>query len=287
MKTYSVGEICKLCNVTVKKLRYYEEKGILSPVPRDENNNFRYYTQEHIYELTAARALKDSDMSLSNVKDVIHGKSVDDIKSLLEQQKKAAFDQITLSLNRYEHSTVTYTKLMEALSVLRLDNTVEQMPLKCEIVEREEQNIVAIPYSATWEDETCYDIEHLPKIQELSLMANSYPVNTLLYLTYDHFDSTTCTFDNKVHEYKIATPVSGSWKGEFSDTIPAYRGISAIHVGDPKNEQLYSTYIHMLEWAKSEGYHLANWSVEEWLISPLITGNKDFWVIRITIPFRD
>ena len=32
-----------------------------------------------------------------------------------------------------------------------------------------------------------------------------------------------------------------------------------------------------------------NWpgSVEEWLISPMITNNKDFWILRIIIPFKE
>ena len=42
----------------------------------------------------------------------------------------------------------------------------------------------------------------------------------------------------------------------------------------------------LLHWAKEQNYRLENWSVEEWLISPMITNNKDFWVVRIIIPFK-
>ena len=287
MNVYSVNDICKLCGVTRKQLRYYEERGILSEVPRDAGNNYRYYTQEHIYEIVAAKALKDIDMPLNAIKDVIHGKNVSSIQNLLQQQKKLAYEQLEISLNRYEQSTVTYTKLTEALSYLKLRSCQDQLSPMCEIIEREEQSVVAIPYAATFEDETCFDIEYLPRIQELAWEANATPINTLIYITYNHFNSAACTFDNQVHNFKIATPVSER-KQPHRDysVIKAFRGVSAIHIGDPKNKRLYNTYMSILLWAKEHGYELENWSVEEWLISPLITDNKDLWVIRIMIPFK-
>ena len=56
MQTFSTNEICELCQVSRKQLRYYEEKGLLSQVPRHSGNNYRYFTHEHIYEIVAAKA---------------------------------------------------------------------------------------------------------------------------------------------------------------------------------------------------------------------------------------
>ena len=44
--------------------------------------------------------------------------------------------------------------------------------------------------------------------------------------------------------------------------------------------------MRLMDWAKGQGYELENCSLEEWLISPMITYNKELWVIRIMIPFR-
>lgn len=60
MKTYNTNEICQLCDVSRKQLRYYEERGMLSAVPRYKDNNYRYYTHQHICEIVAAKALKIS-----------------------------------------------------------------------------------------------------------------------------------------------------------------------------------------------------------------------------------
>lgn len=120
MRTYSTNEICKLCDVSRKQLRYYEERGLLSSVPRDEGNNYRYYTSEHIYEIVAAKALRRIDMPLSEMKDLIYGNNVGHIQLSLQRQIDSARDNLENSLRQYEQSVRVYTRLVEALSLLRL-----------------------------------------------------------------------------------------------------------------------------------------------------------------------
>ena len=60
-----------------------------------------------------------------------------------------------------------------------------------------------------------------------------------------------------------------------------------LHIGDPKNKSLYRSYMRLLSWVKEHNFELENHSVEEWLISPMITNNKELWVIRIMIPFKN
>lgn len=62
--------------------------------------------------------------------------------------------------------------------------------------------------------------------------------------------------------------------------------MSTLHIGDPKDTRLCASYMRLMDWAKGQGYELENCSLEEWLISPMITYNKELWVIRIMIPFR-
>ncbi|MEM5779690.1 MAG: MerR family transcriptional regulator [Lawsonibacter sp.] len=287
MKTYNTNEICRLCGVSRKQLRYYEERGILGAVPRQCGNNYRYYTHEHIYEIVAAKALKNIDMSLAEMKDVIYGKSVGSIQLSLQQQLNSARENLETSLRQYEQSAIIYAKLAEALSFLKLHYRQTDTDLTAEVIDHAEQDVVSLSYSSTFEDEACCDIECLPKIQMLTQEVNAISFGALLYMTYDHFDSGSCSFDHQIHNFKIAAPVLDRKKSCLHyDTVPAFRGVSAIHIGSPKKKRLYHTYMNLLRWAKDQGYQLENWSVEEWLISPMITNNKDLWVIRIMIPFK-
>ena len=100
MNQYSTNKLCQLCGVSRKQLRYYEERGILSDVPRSDGNNYRYYTQEHIYEIVAAKGLKNIDMSLAEMKDVIYGKNVGTIQLSLQKQLNLARENLEQSLRQ-------------------------------------------------------------------------------------------------------------------------------------------------------------------------------------------
>ncbi len=43
---YRIGSFAKVSNVTAKQLRYLEEKDLLIPKMRKENNNYRYYSHD-------------------------------------------------------------------------------------------------------------------------------------------------------------------------------------------------------------------------------------------------
>lgn len=286
MRKYSTNEICQLCSVSRKQLRYYEERGFLSDVPRRQENNYRYYTSEHVYEIVAAKALRNIDMSLNEMKDIVYGNHVGAIQQSLEQQLSNAKDALELSLHQYEQSAIVYSKISEALAFLRLHykGASEITP---EIVNYPGQDIVSLSYETTFEDETYMDVDYLPKIQNIAQNVNAVSIGSLLYTTYGHFDSDTVMFDGAVHPYKIAIPVLDQKKPcDYYDSIPPFHGVSTLHIGDPKDGKLYDSYIRLLIWAKKQGYKLQNNSLEEWLISPMITNNKDLWVIRIVIPFK-
>ncbi len=287
MRTYSTNEICKLCDVSRKQLRYYEERGLLSSVPRDEGNNYRYYTSEHIYEIVAAKALRRIDMPLSEMKDLIYGNNVGHIQLSLQRQIDSARDNLENSLRQYEQSVRVYTRLVEALSLLRLHSGGGgELPI--EMVDCARRDIISLSYSTTFEDEFYDDVDYIPRIQSIAQSVNAVSVDSLVYMTYDHFDSDTHVFDGGVHSFKIGIPVADRKRPCANyDFIPAFRGVSTFHIGSPKGKRLHDSYIRLFRWAEQRGCRLESWSVEDWLISPMITNNKELWVIQIIVPIRE
>jgi DNA-binding transcriptional MerR regulator len=64
--TYSIGEFAKIVGVTMSTLRYYEKEGLLTP-HRNENN-LREYTDNDIGWVRFLLHLKDSGMSMTELK---------------------------------------------------------------------------------------------------------------------------------------------------------------------------------------------------------------------------
>lgn len=65
---YKIGELSKLCNISVKTLRYYDSVGLLIPDEIDQFTGYRYYSAAKLSELYRIIALKELGFSLDDIK---------------------------------------------------------------------------------------------------------------------------------------------------------------------------------------------------------------------------
>ena len=145
---------------------------------------------------------------LGEMKDIIYGRNVASIQHSLQQQMDSAKEALEICLRHYEQSMAAYAKLAEALSFLKLHPALDKEDMM-EVVDYPGQDVVSLPYRATFEDDLCLDVEHLPKIQNIAQQVNAVSIGSLLYTTVGHFDSDACTFDHKIHDFKIDHPRGG------------------------------------------------------------------------------
>jgi DNA-binding transcriptional MerR regulator len=62
-----IGEFSRLCQVTVKTLRYYDEIGLLKPSQTDKFTDYRYYTIDQLPRIHSIMALKELGLSLEEI----------------------------------------------------------------------------------------------------------------------------------------------------------------------------------------------------------------------------
>lgn len=65
---YKIGELSKLCNISVKTLRYYDAKGLLIPDEIDKFTGYRYYSASKLEECYRVIALKELGFSLDEIR---------------------------------------------------------------------------------------------------------------------------------------------------------------------------------------------------------------------------
>ncbi len=63
-----IGEVSKITNLPIKTLRFYEEKGLISPDYRNESNK-RVYSEENIRWITFVKHLRGTGMALKEIKE--------------------------------------------------------------------------------------------------------------------------------------------------------------------------------------------------------------------------
>lgn len=65
-----IGDFAKLFNVSIKTIRFYEEKGLINPTYIDIYTGYRYYDDKNINEMSKILALKNLGLELKEIKNI-------------------------------------------------------------------------------------------------------------------------------------------------------------------------------------------------------------------------
>jgi DNA-binding transcriptional MerR regulator/DNA-directed RNA polymerase subunit RPC12/RpoP len=105
MSKYTTGEIAKLCGVSVRTVQYYDTRGILTPSELSEGGR-RLYSETDLQRMKIICFLRELDLPLSSIGDLLseeHPESV--ISLLLEQQEKTLREEIAQRQARLDKLT--------------------------------------------------------------------------------------------------------------------------------------------------------------------------------------
>ncbi len=83
-----IGEVSSLCNISIKTLRFYEEKGLIKPIEVDQFTGYRHYDEQNVKEIYKIQFLKDAGFSLDEIKNFDENSLSDKVKSLKKDIKK-------------------------------------------------------------------------------------------------------------------------------------------------------------------------------------------------------
>lgn len=104
-----IADICKQFNIPAATLRYYEDEGLLDPVPRNSSGH-REYGEKELRRINFIQCMKKAGMSIEGIKQYVElyhegDHTIDKRKDILE-------NQLSLILKQIEdlESSVTYLK---------------------------------------------------------------------------------------------------------------------------------------------------------------------------------
>lgn len=69
-RTYTIGELSRLSGVSVRRIRFYSDRGLLPPVGRT-SSNYRVYSDTDIARLDLIRSLSDAGVALDSVEKLL------------------------------------------------------------------------------------------------------------------------------------------------------------------------------------------------------------------------
>lgn len=241
----TIGAFSRICQVTKKTLRHYDELGLLQPEYTAENG-YRYYTAGQLRTMLLISRLKSYGFSLPEIAGVL--KSAEDsylLQRLAEKRK-------TLQQ--------TATQLAHTLTLLQQDmDKIERG------IDFMHQDIIVsttqYPESRIFSLRKTIDVadfsELFPQLYTALQQKNLTPVGPPMTLYYDE------DFDPHHADVEVAVPVN--------DTVDGTRMLAgglhcmATLIGPYEKENFTAIYVALMKWAEENGYHVTNAPFERYV----------------------
>lgn len=90
---YTIGQVAKFLGVSRDTLKFYEEKGLVSP-RKDKENGYRRYNDHDIYDVITTNFYRQLDIEVKRIQEIRHSKSIVDIEQLLQEKKQGLKEEI-------------------------------------------------------------------------------------------------------------------------------------------------------------------------------------------------
>lgn len=155
---YSIGNLAKLSNSTVRTLRYYDEIGLLTPFQLSEGGH-RYYEEKDVIKLQYIKVLKEIGFSLIT------------IREMLEYQYLSHKDALTMQLKVLELEKERIEERSRSIRYLLQLSEFEQLANWKDVFDRIPMNTSSTTtevYEHIWSDhfskEEVQFFKDLPKI---------------------------------------------------------------------------------------------------------------------------
>lgn len=93
-KLFSIGEVSKIKEITIKALRYYHEKEILIPRHIDEMTNYRYYSIDQFIHIDIIKGCRELGTSIKELQEIFKTCDTDKLLEFLNYKKTSAEESI-------------------------------------------------------------------------------------------------------------------------------------------------------------------------------------------------
>jgi len=151
MSKYTTGEIAKLCDVSVRTVQYYDNRGILVPSELSEGGR-RLYSDDDLRRMKIICFLREAGISINSIAELFADRNPENILSvLLEQQEMSIRDELSEQQKKLDiiESIKREVKEVENFSVESIGDIAYAMKQKKKLSKmRALMVITGIPVSA-------------------------------------------------------------------------------------------------------------------------------------------
>lgn len=119
---YKIGDFAKLAHISISRLRYYDEIGLLKPYSINKDSNYRFYDSTQLDRVATIKSFQRHGMSLQQMKKILHNKNNFFQQMAIFSENKVdelnrQIDTLIHMRNEYENLALTYPVLARELEI--------------------------------------------------------------------------------------------------------------------------------------------------------------------------
>ena len=264
---YSIGEISKLCCVSISKLRYYDEIGVIKPCFVDEESGYRYYDSETFLLLSVLKYYQKCGFKLKEITTLLQRMDLDHLEPMFDRQIASLEHQIMLLRMRCD-SIAAWRELIY-----------------------EQRSAVAGIIRHVWYDETEMRISTPRPSNSISysiLVANvemgnqSAQIDTMMGIgpLYFYFSKSNCHDLSTAKIYMRPHPLETSPAPR--ERLGNHGALVCYHKGSL--DTVHRTYQKILEYAELHAISLRGDAYERSIIDGWSTKKEDEFLMELILP---
>ena len=264
---YSIGDVSKICNVSRKAMRFYDEIGLIKP-DKVGSNNYRYYSREALLNLTILKYYKQMGFKLEEMRALMDTEEYQVIEHGFLEKIRELREEATAIQDKLTSVSDWYDLLLEAQTVI-LNNATE---VSIKYIEPEEYGCMEQAYNAD-SKEACINLDWTEHLDEINCEIAGAVM--IVFPSYKERMQDTCETMRIMQ--KMIRP------GRKSQTIRMGGGmfLSCYHIGP--HTTLNRTYEKMIDWAAEHNYKLGEEAWERYVTDYWTTKNEEMFVTEIRL----
>ena len=250
----TIGEFSKICKVTTRTLRHYDDINLIKPIKINEENNYRLYDVSQIRTILLINRLKKYNFSLEEIKEVLINEDKDFIKTKIIE-KKLLIQKIIEDYKKIQKEiNFDLINLEKGLDIMSFIDNIE-----VRIINTENINIISSRQIMSTQDYGKY----IGKIYETIAKNKLTTAGPPMSIYYDE------EFNQNSNDTEVAVPVMEKTKitkllkgGQYAATI----------IKGAYSEKLTEGYAKLIEWISENGYKISGNPYEKYISGPMDGG---------------
>ncbi len=279
----SIGKVSELTDISVKRLRYYDEQGLCSPAYRDPDTGYRYYEASQIATLTWIDQLRSVDIPINDIQLILESGELSTIKQAFDRQINTNHDILVDARYKYEQVIEMRSSVLIALEQTKAYSE----NVKVSLITTEPCKVLTM--DELWVDDEIDNarrvvLSDFTRLNRYAKHSKLVAHGSDILFIYNHL----WLSDHPAKPLKVRPIIQINdpphMQVDNIKELPARQCVTASHVGPYNN--IRKTYDIIINWAKDNGLQLASDAMEEYRITASMVKDNRMLITQIYIPLK-